>query len=217
LVALGFATGVTDAMSYKTFTAFASNQTGNTVLLALIITGTLSGRFSSTCASFLGFVLAGFISGQLSHLIGNHRRWWIVFNSFFQTALIFIVVILLYKRVILATDNDAYILVLLLAIACGCQVAMARLLSCPEIPTAMVTSPFIDLLIDPKLLQRHNLPRNRRFFYLMFFLAGVIVGSFSYTRVNSEFTLIIAGIVKGLVTLSFFFNPKARPPPSSSP
>ncbi len=203
-------------MRYKSFSVFAANQTGNTVLLALIITGTSSSRFSSAFASLLGFLLAGFISGQLSHLIGNHRRWWLVFNNFFQTALIFIAAILLYKRVILTTDNNAYILVLLLGISYGCQVAIARFLSCPEIPTAVLTTAFIDLLSDQKLLKPDNLSRNRRFFYLIFFAAGAIVGSFSYTRVNSELTLIIAGIVKGLVTLSFFFNPKTRSRPSSS-
>jgi uncharacterized membrane protein YoaK (UPF0700 family) len=204
-------------VSYNDFSVFASNQTGNTVVFALFITGVSLARFSSICASLFGFLLAGFISGQLGHLIGEHRRWWLILNSFFQTALIFIVVILLYKRVILTTNNNAYILILLLGISYGCQVAMAKLLSCPEIPTAMLTSPFIDLLVDPKLFKRHNLSRNRRLFYLILFIAGVIAGSFSYARVNSQFTLVIAGIVKSLVTLSFFFISKTRPPaPSSS-
>jgi uncharacterized membrane protein YoaK (UPF0700 family) len=210
LVALGFATGIADVMSYKDFSVFTLNQTGNTVVFALLITGVPLTHFSSICASLFGFLVAGFISGQLSHRIGDHRRWWLILNSFFQTALIFIVVALLSTHVILTTGNNAYILVLLLAISYGCQVAMARLQSCPEIPTAMVTSPFIDLLIDSKLFKRHNSSRNRRLFYLIFFIAGVIVGSFSYTRINSQFILVIAGTVKSLVALSFFFIPKAR-------
>ncbi len=216
MIALGFATGIADVMSYKYFAVFASNQTGNTVIFAVSVSGAQSAVFSSIAASLFGFLVAGFISGQLGHLIGNHRRWWLVSNNFFQTILVFIVVALISKGVILTKDSNAYILILLLAISYGCQVAMARQLLCPEIPTAMLTSPFIDLLTDPKLFKLHNLSRNRRLFYVIFFIAGAIVGSFSYTRVSSEFTLGIAGVVKSLVALSFFFNPKILPATSLS-
>jgi len=216
LIALGFATGIADVMSYKDFAVFASNQTGNTILFAVRVSGVPFALFSSIAASLFGFLVAGFISGQLGHFIGDHRRWWLVLDNFFQTILIFIVVALISKGVILTQGSNAWILILLLASSYGCQVAMARQLLCPEIPTAMLTSPFIDLLTDRKLFKLHNVPRNRRLFYLIFFIAGVVVGSFSYTRVSSEFTLGIAGVVKFLVALSFFFNPKIVPETSLS-
>jgi uncharacterized membrane protein YoaK (UPF0700 family) len=213
LVALGFATGIADVVSYKDFSVFASNQTGNTVVLAVRILGVSMVVFSSIVASLFGFLVASFISGQLSHRIGNHRRWWVTLNNLFQTVLIFVVVGLISTRVILTKDNNAYILILLLAVSYGCQVTMAKQLSCPEIPTAMLTSPFIDFLIDPSLFKRHNLPRNRRLFYIIFFIIGIIVGSIAYIKVSSEFTLGIAGVVKCLVTLAFFFNPKVHHSP----
>ncbi|CAF1141966.1 unnamed protein product [Adineta steineri] len=210
LMAFGFGTGVVDVMSYKDFGVFVSNQTGNTVFFGARIAGQSSAVYSLICASLFGFLISGFISGQIGHRIGNKRRWWLICNTCFQTILIFVVIVLMSKKTILPKDSNAYVLALLLSISYGCQMAMAKHLSCPEIPTAVLTSPFMDLLTDPKLFKRHNIPRNRRFFYILLFLVGIIVGSFSYKEMSSEFTLGIAGVVKALVAISFFFNPKTN-------
>lgn len=210
LIALGFGTGVADVMSYKEFHVFTSNQTGNIVLFAVRVSGVATNAFSSVCASLFGFLVAGFISGQLSHQIGDHRRWWLMFNTLVQSILIFVVVALTSADAIRPGGDRAYVLILLLAISYGCQMAMARHLSCPEIPTAVLTSPFIDLLTDAKLFKQDNVPRNRRVAYLLVFIGGIVIGSFAYTKVSSEFTLAIAGVVKALVMASFLLNPKAR-------
>jgi hypothetical protein len=49
------------------------------------------------------------------------------------------------------TTSRAWIVTALLAFASGGQVAMARTVNVPEITTAMVTSAYIDLLVDHEL------------------------------------------------------------------
>ena len=217
LIALGFATGMVEVVSYKDFSVYTSMQTGNLVIFSLFIMGASSVSISSLCASVFGFLVSACISGHLTHLVGHHRRWWLMLSCFFQTFLVFLVVIFLYEGIILTTDEDAYVLVLLLAISFGIQVSMTRVLSCPEIPTIVLTLTFVDCLMDRNIFKRQNLARNRRIFYLIFFIGGMVIGSVAFIRVNRQLPLIMLGIVKSLTTLSFLFVRKARPRPSSLP
>lgn len=213
MAVLGFATAVVDVVTYADFRVFAANQTGNVVYLGVRVSGVSVASISSICASFFGFLVAGFISGQLGHIIGVHRRWWLILNSLFQTALIFIILALLATGTILPDDDNEFVLILLQGTCFGCQIAMAKHLSCPEIPTLVVTSPFIDLVSDRKLFKRDNLSRNRRLLYLFLFVLGLIIGGFTYMKVSRELSLAIAGGVKCVVTVSFFFNPKHQSQP----
>lgn len=215
LIAFGFATGMVDVVTLIDFSIYTSIQTGNIIILGLFITGATSARIGSICATLFGFLGAACISGQLTHVVGDRRRWWMIFSCFLQTILLFIVAIILYTNTILTTHDHAFVLVLLLAISFGCQVSMTRVLACPEIPTVVLTLTFVDFLMDPKALKWSNRARNRRVFFLIFFVIGVIIGSFAYTRVNRQLPLILAGIIKSLTTLSFFFVGKAPPRPAA--
>ena len=42
---------------------------------------------------------------------------------------------------------------------------MARTVDVPEIITAMVTSAYIDMLVDPELFKLQNRPEDRRYFF----------------------------------------------------
>ena len=94
----------------------------------------------------------------------------------------------------------------LLAFSAGGQVAMARGVRVPEISTATASSAYVDLLVDPNLYAKHNRSRNRRVAFLMILAAGCIVGAFLHEHISSPLTLVISGIVKLVVTLSFAFN-----------
>lgn len=213
LIAFGMATGMVDVVTFKDFSIYTSLQTGNVIILSLFITGATPGRVGSICAALFGFLVTACISGQLTHLIGDHRRWLMILSCFLQTMLLYIVAILLYTNTILPADDHSYVLVLLLAISFGWQISMARVLACPEIPTVVLTLTFVDCLMDSKVLKWRHPARDRRAIYVIFFVAGVIIGSFAYTRVNGQLPLILAAIIKSFATLSFFFVGKAPPRP----
>ncbi len=61
---------------------------------------------------------------------------------------------------------------------------MARSVNVPEITTAMVTSAYIDLLVDPDLFRLKNRPRSRRFFFVCSLITGSFIGASGYKFVG---------------------------------
>jgi uncharacterized membrane protein YoaK (UPF0700 family) len=94
----------------------------------------------------------------------------------------------------------------LLAFSSGAQVAMARAMQMPEIPTAMATTAWVDLVMDPEILARRNRSRNRRALFLFALIAGSFVGAFAYGRVGPAFPLLMAAVGKTIVTAVFLLN-----------
>lgn len=68
LLLLTFSTGIQDAITFPDFHGFASNQTGNTVLLAVGLAGHNTGLFD---LKNVGLSLAAFIAGAVFSKFGN--------------------------------------------------------------------------------------------------------------------------------------------------
>jgi uncharacterized membrane protein YoaK (UPF0700 family) len=98
-----------------------------------------------------------------------------------------------------------YAIIVLLALAFGGQVALARTVDVPEITTAMVTSAYIDVLVDPRLFSWRNRARNRRLGLLCSLIIGSFVGAWAYRRAV-WFAYLLSGVGKAGVTLAFCFN-----------
>ncbi|MCJ1404957.1 hypothetical protein MMC11_008183 [Xylographa trunciseda] len=209
LMMLAFATGIMDVVTFPDYRVFASNQTGNTALLAVGALG-IGGDIISLqhVGVSLGFFAAGgLLSGQLGNLFGCQRRSWLFVTNLVQTALVFGAAVLHAH-----TDqrpNEAMDLVIigLLASASGGQVAVARTVHIPEVTTAMVTSAYIDFLVDPKVLRLNNRPRNRRLVFVCCLILGSFVGAIAYIYVNPGFALYISALGKLLVCVALLFNP----------
>jgi len=102
LLLLTFCVGIQDALTFPDYHCFASNQTGNTVLLAISILGVGHGelfRVENIGTSLGMFLAGGWIAGQLGHLqmIGQRRRAWLLFSNLMQTALVFAAAGLQYR------------------------------------------------------------------------------------------------------------------------
>ncbi|TPX18703.1 uncharacterized protein E0L32_002560 [Thyridium curvatum] len=137
LLALSFATGIQDAISYPDYHCFASNQTGNTVLLALAAAdvGTDLFNTANTCLS-LGVFLGGcFTMGQIGNAVGARKRWWLVLTNLFSTALMFVAAGIQYAMPVDVSGPRALGVITLLAFSSAAQVAMARPLNVPQITT----------------------------------------------------------------------------------
>ncbi|KAJ2992493.1 hypothetical protein NUW58_g2151 [Xylaria curta] len=93
LVLLTFFTGIQDAISFPDYHCFASNQTGNTVFLfvALVLPYLDGDQFYvPNIGAALGFFLfGGWVTGQISHIVGPRMRLWLVTCNFIQSALVF--------------------------------------------------------------------------------------------------------------------------------
>lgn len=208
LLSLTFATGMQDATTFPDFRCFASNHTGNTILLAVGIAGDGSQIFqmSNTGISLGMFVAGCLIFGQTANRVGSRRRLWAIVSSIIQTGLVFAAAAVQYTGGIGPTSPTALAVIGMLAFAAGSQVSLSRGFSMNEITTAMATAAYVDLLIDPNILGLHNRSRNRRVMFLLMLLAGSFAGSFAYSRVGSAYAILLSAVLKTLVTVAFFFN-----------
>ncbi len=154
LMILALAAGINDAMTFPDYGVFASNQTGNTALLAVGALRVAPEKVNLTNVGIsLGlFIIGGTILGQLGHVVGRTRRWWLITTNILQTCLILGAAALRHWVAITKESRYRYVVISLIAFASGGQVAMARTVNVPEITTAMVTSAYIDFFVDPKLL-----------------------------------------------------------------
>jgi len=147
--------------------------------------------------------------GQTGNYVGSTRRLWVLVTSFLQTIMVFAAATLM-NTVDMKTDElfgpSVWSVLALLAFSAGGQVAMARGVRIPEIPTTNATMAYVDLLVDPNLCAKHNRSRNRRFAFLFMLAAGALFGAFALKKFTSSITLMISGIIKLLVTVGFAFN-----------
>jgi uncharacterized membrane protein YoaK (UPF0700 family) len=225
LCILSLAIGIQDAVSVVDFHCFASNQTGNTVLLAIGLLRPTSrypdslpaNTFSllTTIISLCFFILGVVSSGQFANALrAPNKRWWLLSSSIFQTALVFTVAGLQFAYLDAQTDSTTIGRVALgfLAFASGMQVAMVRALKISDITTAMATAAYIDLFIDPKLAAapHANRGRNRRIAFLLSLVAGTFIGAAIAREAGSPVAVTISGGLKAIIAPSFFWNRAER-------
>lgn len=205
---LALAAGINDATTFPDYRVFASNQTGNTVLLAVGAFGLASDTVDLRDVGFsLGnFILGGTLLGQLGHRVGRTRRSWLLCTNVLQTALVLAAAALKHWVPTNIYDVPRYAVISLLSFASGGQVAMARTVDVPEVTTAMVTSAYIDFVVDPLLLARDNRPRNRRGVFVFTLLLGSFIGAAIYREIGPACALLLAGLIKLGVCFLLCFN-----------
>lgn len=168
---------------------------------------------TSNIGAALGFFLAGgWLTGQLSHIIGPRCRLWLISCNFVQTCLVFAAAGIQYVHGAELHGPTTLYAIGLLAFASGSQVVQSRSLAMTEISTAMATAAWVDLLIDPHLFSLHkNRPRNRRAGFLVSLFVGSLVGALIYKSVGSATAVVVSAAGKLLVTFMYLFNNSEKP------
>lgn len=206
LVVLAFGTGMIDAISFHDYRVFSSNQTGNTALLA-VASLQLNKKFLSLphVAFSLGFfLLGGLIFGQAANYFGRRKRWWLIFSNLVQTSMVFIVAALRHFVEFNADGKMAWAIIILLAFSSGGQVAYARTIDCPEITTAMVTSAYIDVMVDDKLFKRWSRRTKRRVIFVLSLMAGSFLGVAVIKYASTALSILLSAIIR-LMSIALFF------------
>ncbi|GAP90398.1 putative DUF1275 domain protein [Rosellinia necatrix] len=215
LAFLTFLTGIQDAISFPDYHCFASNQTGNTVFLfVVLILPWLDGAnfYLPNIGAALGFFLLGcWATGQTSHLVGPRMRLWLVACNLIQSALVFVAAGLQFKYGVVPQGPLAVMVVGLLAFASGSQVVQSRSMKMTEISTAMATAAWVDLVIDPKLFCTSNRPRTRRILFLLALGSGSLLGAGIYRTVGSAVAVLVSAVGKLLVAVLYLFNSAEKP------
>ncbi|GHJ87522.1 hypothetical protein NliqN6_3924 [Naganishia liquefaciens] len=211
LIATSFVTGLLDASTYQIFQTFASNQTGNVILLAVGAAGILDGPHSTLYngISLAGFLTCGLIFGHAGNHFGPRRRWWLLVNHATQIILIAVALALAWSR---ALHSSHWVLLLLLATGSGIQVAQARTSGIQELPTAMLSSPMIDFIVDKRFftLSVHDpqvQARNRRAMGIFAIVSGAFAGAFLHKAKGAELTILVALVCKMAILAALWFVP----------
>lgn len=210
LLVLTLSIGIQDAIAFPDFACFASNQTGNTVVLALGAAGLGGDQFSlPNIGTSLGCFVAGALAtGQIANAVGTRRRDWLLFTHMAQTLMVFGAAAVQGVSGGKGTGIMAMGSIALLAFSSGAQVASMRPMRVQEITTAMATAAWVDFVIDPGLLAMRNRSRDRRAFFLITLVVGSFIGAYMYKMVGSGYTLVLSAALKLLVTFSILFNPE---------
>lgn len=211
LLSLALATGIMDATTFPDYRVFASNQTGNTALLAVgaLRVGNVV-ELKNVAVSLGCFVSGGIFFGQIGFAVGRRRRAWLLASNFCQTILVFAAMANRKFVSSSGTGPGALGIISLLAFASGGQVALARTIDVPEITTAMVTSAYIDLVVGIHPLTLNHRPRNRRIFFVLNLILGSFIGAAVYRHVGPSFAFLLAAIIKLAVSAAFFLNQPVR-------
>lgn len=204
---LSITTGILDAVTFAVYSVFVSKQTGNTVFLALAALkhDSVYQTEPNVAVSISVFFAGACIFGHLGHRMGQNRRIWLLASNTVQTALLFAATALRYWGS--SQENGPYALgvIALLSFAMGSQVAQALSIKVPDINTVMITGAMVQVASDSDVLARQNASRNRRVAFFLAVLLGAFVGSLATSFVDSCLGLLLAGILKAVVTIMFLF------------
>ncbi len=204
-----------DAVSFPDYHCFASNQTGNTVFLMLaIILPQLNGEMFITAniGAALGFFLAaGWLTGQLGHIVGPRCRLWLIVCNLLQAVLVFAAGTIQHVYGVELQGSRAIVVIALLAFAAGSQVVQSRSLAMTEISTAMATAAWVDLMIDPRLFAVKNRPRTRRIIFLVTLAVGSLLGAVTYRSCGSSVAIFISASGKVVVAFLYLFSEAEKP------
>ncbi|EYE98452.1 YoaK family protein [Aspergillus ruber CBS 135680] len=191
LIICAFVSGLVDGLSFNAWGSFSSMQSGNSVFIALGVTGQPvypAYLWAKSLIALATYLIGNIIFIQVSRALQPLRRSTLVLSFSVQTAALLAAALLIQLDVVDNRPEDPrapiqWIQVLpiaLLAFQAAGQIVASRVLSYDEIPTIVLTTLLCDLLVDKNLCQRPwkaNQKRNRRLAaFLSLFLGATTAG-----------------------------------------
>jgi uncharacterized membrane protein YoaK (UPF0700 family) len=175
-------------------------------LLTVSIIGTIRVLVLLTGISLASFLGGALIFGHIGHFVGIRRRIWTILNTFYQIVALTIAAVLLSPSGPQSTQVGGaheWVPLFLFANMSGAQVAMARQSGSAELPTAPMTSSYVDLMADKYLFVGFRNPkagpRNRRLGYVVSMIIGGFLGSVMHRWAGSWVVVIVTIVLKCIV------------------
>ncbi|EEH42407.2 uncharacterized protein PADG_07227 [Paracoccidioides brasiliensis Pb18] len=217
LLACSFVSGVIDSVAFNAWGSFANMQTGNTVFIALGVSGQPVHppfRWAKALMALISFVTGILFFSHGSRLLKPLRRSTLITSFTIQTLAILTAAVLAQSGVVkrmpgLLTDPIEWMQLLplsLLAFQAGGQIVTSRFVNVDEIPTVVLTTVLCDLLIDPRLFDGgvgwHVHPvRNRRIGTFLALFIGAMISGFISKKAGVASSLWLATGIKAAVTI----------------
>ncbi|KAB8071709.1 hypothetical protein BDV29DRAFT_197192 [Aspergillus leporis] len=215
LIICGFVSGLVDGLSFNAWGSFASMQTGNTVFIALGVSGQPAYPaylWAKSLIALTVFLSSNVLFIHASRALGARRRSTLILSFGVQTAALLAAAILVQLGTIDPKPEDPrapiewmqILPISLLSFQAGGQIVTSRVLGLDEIPTVVLTTLLCDLLVDPKLTAKVNPKRNRRIgAFLALFLGAMTAGGLSKLTEMAA-SLWLAFALKFVITVGWF-------------
>ncbi|KAJ5651636.1 hypothetical protein N7507_009062 [Penicillium longicatenatum] len=218
LVLCGFVGGLVDGLSFNAWGSFSSMQTGNTVFIALGVSGQPeypAFLWAKSLIALTVFLSSNVFFIHLGRALNPLRRSTLILSFGIQTAALIVAASVVQAGIVSPKPENPrapiqwnqIIPITLLAFQAAGQIVASRLLAFDEIPTVVLTTLLCDLLVDTNLYTRPwsaNPKRNRRIAaFLALFLGAMTAGGLSKTTYMAS-SLWLAVALKGSITLSWF-------------
>lgn len=160
----------------------------------------------NVAVSISTFILGAAFFGHISRYVHQKRRAWLVASNLSQAMLLLGAAALRYWGPRSKTGPDALGILALLSFASGGQIVGAVTVGMAELNTTMITGTLVQLGNDAKIFKQHNPSRNRRLLFYLSLLSGCFAGVGAVRYRDAALGLVVAACVKGIASLTFFFN-----------
>ncbi|OQE16840.1 hypothetical protein PENFLA_c026G02429 [Penicillium flavigenum] len=217
LIGCGYVSGLIDALSYNAWGNFSNMHTGNTIFIALGVSGKPDNQPMLWLKALIA--VSVFIVGNVffvygSRYLGTLRRFTLIVSFAIQTALLLGAAILVQKRIVSPTldrqipiDWFQVLAISLIAFQAAGQIVASRFLAFSEIPTVVLTVMVCDLFVDTELYRRpwsSNPKRNRRLGALLSHFLGAVTAGGMAKETGLASGLWLATALKACITLGWF-------------
>ncbi|KAJ5111630.1 hypothetical protein N7532_002165 [Penicillium argentinense] len=217
LIGCGYVSGLIDALSYNAWGNFSNMHTGNTIFIALGVSGKPDSQpmlWAKALVAVVVFLLGNVFFVYGSRYLGPLRRFTLIVSFAIQTSLLVGAALLVQERVVsprldhrTPIDWLQVLAISLIAFQAAGQIVASRFLAFSEIPTVVLTVLVCDLFIDTELYRRpwsSNPKRNRRLGALLSHFLGAMTagGMAKETGLASGLWLAIA--LKACITIGWF-------------
>jgi uncharacterized membrane protein YoaK (UPF0700 family) len=213
LVALTFATGLVDAVSFLGLgRIFTANMTGNIVILGFAVAGVPGLSFARSFTSLLAFLAGAALGGRLALRLAAERWRWLLAVGLTEGSLLFAAAFVSagFDIVTSTPSNRLYLIIILTALAMGLRNATVRRLAVPDLTTTVLTLTVTGLAADSSLAGGNNPRLGRRIVSVVSMFGGAAVGALLLTR-NLALPLILSGGCTIAATIAVARMPATAP------
>ncbi|PGH23967.1 hypothetical protein AJ80_02029 [Polytolypa hystricis UAMH7299] len=221
LIICSFVSGVIDSMAFNAWGSFANMQTGNTVFLALGVSGQPpypEFLWAKSLIAIVAFMLGILFFFHASRVLTPLRRSTLLASFSLQTLALIAAGVLVQTGIVEAKREDPrgpihwmqIVPLVLLSLQAAGQIVTSRVLYLDEVPTVVLTTVLCDFLIDPQLVSTKrgwhtHAMRNRRLATFVALFAGAMVSGGLTKAAGLASSLWLAAGLKFVVTILWLF------------
>ena len=213
LVALTFATGLVDAVSFLGLgQVFVANQTGNVVFLAFALAGASGLSARAALVSLLCFAAGSAGGGLLARRHEGHRRRWVTGALLGEAALVVAATVAAIGVGVGEANARRELVIGLLALAMGFRNATVRRLGVPDMTTTVLTMTMTALTSEPLLGDGRGAAAVRRAVTVGAMFVGAIVGAALVVNDHLMPAMLLLAAIVLATAAAYAWRPEPRAP-----